>query len=724
MKHAVLRPNFSWNHLIRDILSCWMIASAAMMCMDPLFRFRLEAAELCVRALLLTTVFLCVGQRKWIWPAILGAGCLGAALFYGRELPAALTVLRGFIQWWIHQFPIDSVYNTAGWIALAQWLIHIFLCSLICLTVRLLRLKLVPAVLVLGFAGTVLTLGFAVSPAALPFGIVGFLILLTPPTDKGAGYARLLVGVLGAAACLLSSLCVPTRLPSWEGAPKPAGALVQDPLSLLGLQSDTGRLGGPLAQSANEAVLTVEGSDASLIRVGVYTQYYDSRWSVLETGQYAWNDGNLSYLPGASLPEERAQALTVTLLKESSLLPTVGVLQDLRFDERPDGLTFDRQQVLRCQKVLPPFRYTLYAALWDETGREAAIPDELETPYDYLAVTGVPSIVRQTAERVTAGCRTNRAKMEALLHYLKTEFTYTTSPSRVPEGEDLVAYFLKTGKGYCTYYASAMTLMLRSLRIPARFVCGYGLEQTGENEFTAYSSNAHAWTECYLEGEGWVTCDPTPAGYDFGVRFRSSQKTTLPTTMTTEATTTTTTTSASSQTAPSTGTESSAASTGTSRTAVSPTTASSASPGQAPGGMLSRIPSWVWYTAGAVLLLLVWLTWRVTVYIRAYTLEAVRHRCRTPREQLRWYFRDVCRQAALLGQPLKGDTLSDWKARAAGLSPQLAAAVTAAEDCLYGEREPSESEVELWCALRGELEQKLRHELPFPVYVWKRFVVL
>jgi hypothetical protein len=65
------------------------------------------------------------------------------------------------------------------------------------------------------------------------------------------------------------------------------------------------------------------------------------------------------------------------------------------------------------------------------------------------------------------------------------------------------------GEGYCTYYASAMAVMARTLGIPARVAIGYS---TGEPQpgggYIVREANAHAWPELYLDGR-WVPFEPT-----------------------------------------------------------------------------------------------------------------------------------------------------------------------------------------------------------------------
>jgi transglutaminase-like putative cysteine protease len=82
-------------------------------------------------------------------------------------------------------------------------------------------------------------------------------------------------------------------------------------------------------------------------------------------------------------------------------------------------------------------------------------------------------------------------------------------------GEDPLSDFLfNVRAGHCEYFATAMAVMLRTLRIPARVVNGF---QTGEynaaaDAYVVRQADAHSWVEVYFaETDSWVTFDPTPA---------------------------------------------------------------------------------------------------------------------------------------------------------------------------------------------------------------------
>lgn len=95
--------------------------------------------------------------------------------------------------------------------------------------------------------------------------------------------------------------------------------------------------------------------------------------------------------------------------------------------------------------------------------------------------------------------------------------TYSKDLDPLPAGADPVDYFLnESWKGYCVHFASAATLVLQAMDIPARYASGYvvfpkDFKKT-EDGYTATvtDARAHAWVEVYLEDMGWIPCEVTP----------------------------------------------------------------------------------------------------------------------------------------------------------------------------------------------------------------------
>lgn len=161
-------------------------------------------------------------------------------------------------------------------------------------------------------------------------------------------------------------------------------------------------------------------------------------------------------------------------------------------------------------------------------------------------------------------------------NYLIDHAEYSLNPGPTPEGKDFIEYFIYDNhKGYCSHYASAATIMLRVMGVPARYVEGYYIseesiedaEVVSENSALGYDADgniiniageanvfetgellaevrpeievevddtsAHAWVEVYIDGFGWIPVEFTEA-YENGEITNGIQMTDTPTPTPTE----------------------------------------------------------------------------------------------------------------------------------------------------------------------------------------------
>jgi len=123
----------------------------------------------------------------------------------------------------------------------------------------------------------------------------------------------------------------------------------------------------------------------------------------------------------------------------------------------------------------------------------------------------LPTRVKELARGVTAYAPTPYDKVEAIARYLQT-IPYTLEIEPPPFDGDGVDYFLFTlKKGYCDYFASAMTVMLRAVGVPARLAVGHAPgEKTGDDAYLVRDSDSHAWSEVYFPLYGWIPFEATP----------------------------------------------------------------------------------------------------------------------------------------------------------------------------------------------------------------------
>ena len=147
----------------------------------------------------------------------------------------------------------------------------------------------------------------------------------------------------------------------------------------------------------------------------------------------------------------------------------------------------------------------------------------------YLQVPiSIPHQVLLTAQRWTQGATDMYDALKMLEAHLSNEaqFTYSLDNPPVPNNVDAVSWLLQTHHGYCTYYATAMTIMARLLGIPARVVNGFsrGHLNAHRNLWVVDGSDAHSWVQAYFPGYGWINFDPTP-----GFALNNTQSASSPT---------------------------------------------------------------------------------------------------------------------------------------------------------------------------------------------------
>ena len=95
--------------------------------------------------------------------------------------------------------------------------------------------------------------------------------------------------------------------------------------------------------------------------------------------------------------------------------------------------------------------------------------------------------------------------------FREQEYFYTLRPPLLGEENTIDGFLFDSKRGFCAHYAGSFVFMMRAVGIPARVVTGYqGGEWNKNGQFLAvHQFDAHAWTEVWLEGEGWQRFDPT-----------------------------------------------------------------------------------------------------------------------------------------------------------------------------------------------------------------------
>jgi len=142
-----------------------------------------------------------------------------------------------------------------------------------------------------------------------------------------------------------------------------------------------------------------------------------------------------------------------------------------------------------------------------------ALPESVRRKDLQLPQEGNPRARALGRELAARHAQDPQAIAAAMLRSFREQpFVYTLDPPKLAENA-VDEFLFETRKGFCEHYASAFTFVMRAAGVPARVVLGY---QGGElNPIGGYmlvrQSDAHAWSEIWIESRGWVRMDPTAA---------------------------------------------------------------------------------------------------------------------------------------------------------------------------------------------------------------------
>lgn len=130
----------------------------------------------------------------------------------------------------------------------------------------------------------------------------------------------------------------------------------------------------------------------------------------------------------------------------------------------------------------------------------------------YLQLPEVSPRVRARAAEITAGRTTTYARVRAVEGWIDDHTSVTEEVEPVPPGADPIEAFLFDQRaGSPERAATAMSVMLRSMGIPARMAVGFlpGTRTEADRRFLVRAHDAHAWVEVWFPTAGWQRFDPT-----------------------------------------------------------------------------------------------------------------------------------------------------------------------------------------------------------------------
>lgn len=171
------------------------------------------------------------------------------------------------------------------------------------------------------------------------------------------------------------------------------------------------------------------------------------------------------------------------------------------------ALMSSRFELLNPTPVSSRLEYTAHSRLHYRANVEES-PRRLQRALELPE--GLNPQARALAQSWRKDSASDAAIVDVAMQYFHAQpFRYTLKP--VPLGANEVDDFLfQSRQGFCEHYASAFVFLMRAAGVPARVVTGY---QGGEFNATGgywivRQSDAHAWAEVWLAGQGWQRIDP------------------------------------------------------------------------------------------------------------------------------------------------------------------------------------------------------------------------
>lgn len=299
------------------------------------------------------------------------------------------------------------------------------------------------------------------------------------------------------------------------------------------------QLGGE-ADPSEYPVMTVKTDRKTLLRAVVKDEYtgrsfrdtssakrylyINPRWNSLRRTLLLEDMPSKAIRSMSSLLDEKA----ITIQMQNNSASTLFIPLFLRsLNTQSDMVPYfnDATELFITRDLARDDRYTVYAPVFEGgdnglgTLVDSCVKNDSQFTSIYNQYTQLPSHLEQKVYSdvydITKAYTTPYDKALAIQRHLQRYYRYTLSPETPPDNLDFVTYFLYKGReGYCTYFASAMTVMCRMAGLPARYVEGFmALPSSGGLAYVT-GKDAHAWTEVYFEGFGWIPFDPTPSQED------------------------------------------------------------------------------------------------------------------------------------------------------------------------------------------------------------------
>jgi transglutaminase-like putative cysteine protease len=319
------------------------------------------------------------------------------------------------------------------------------------------------------------------------------------------------------------TMAVPALLPSLTGvgplahrhgttrsAAGPSSAIVLPPLVSLSQQLHAGQ---------STTLLSVRTATPRYLRLTALEQFDGQRFTLHSL--HAASEARIR--DGLPAPDRTARVTTVSAAIDVSpalaerYLPLPGIPSKITGlpSEGDWRLSADTNTVFSTRTTTAGAHFTVDASVPDPPANQPATAQRT-VPASLKIDTELPPStdprIGQLAHDIV-GAHTNAYQQAvSIQNYLRnTTFVYDLNGAPTTQNGALAEFLFKTRRGYCEQFASAMTVLLRTLGVPARVVIGFvpGTRQA-DGSYLITNRDAHSWPEAWFASTGWVPFEPTP----------------------------------------------------------------------------------------------------------------------------------------------------------------------------------------------------------------------
>jgi protein-glutamine gamma-glutamyltransferase len=279
-----------------------------------------------------------------------------------------------------------------------------------------------------------------------------------------------------------------------------------------------------------KVVMRVRSQAEGFWRVMAFDRYNGQGWEISRNDQTdtlkrsAWN---YQFYPSQKVDLNRTKRVVQTYTMVSDLpnvIPAMDTPREVYFPTKE--IAIDREDGLRSP--VPLTEGLTYTVISDVPYRDRAVLQQAQSRYPpklndaSLNPYGViepqlqvklQALATELMAQANSPLTSDYEKALFLAQAVKQRYSLQTDLPFLETNDDLVdAFFFKSKGGYPDHFATALTVLLRSIGLSTRLVTGFAPGTF--NPFTGYyvvkNTDAYALTEVYFHKYGWFTFDPIP----------------------------------------------------------------------------------------------------------------------------------------------------------------------------------------------------------------------